>query len=230
MKKAKKAGPKAFGVRLEDCQPATNNKFIPLLVEICCGLVEDMGLEYTGIYRVPGNNAVVSSLQEHLNKGGDINIAEEKWQDLNVVSSLLKSFFRKLPEPLFTDEICLERYEIRDLPDHYFHTLKFLIGHLKTVADHSEKNKMEPRNLALVFGPTLVRNSEDNMTDMVTHMPDRYKIVETLIQHHAWFFCEEHEKDEKTPVDTEDVQPAPNIDHLLSNIGRTLGEASGESP
>lgn len=43
--------------------------------------------------------------------------------------------------------------------------------------------QMEPRNLALVFGPTLVRTSEDNMTDMVTHMPDRYKIVETLIQH-----------------------------------------------
>lgn len=97
--------------------------------------------------------------------------------------------------------------QIRDLPDHYFHTLKFLVGHLKTVADHSDKNKvcvkrlksrlfrnvnlslsscplqMEPRNLALVFGPTLVRTSEDNMKDMVTHMPDRYKIVETLIQH-----------------------------------------------
>lgn len=42
---------------------------------------------------------------------------------------------------------------------------------------------MEPRNLALVFGPTLVRTSEDNMKEMVTHMPDRYKIVETLIQH-----------------------------------------------
>lgn len=42
---------------------------------------------------------------------------------------------------------------------------------------------MEPRNLALVFGPTLVRTSEDNMTDMVTHMPDRYRIVETLILH-----------------------------------------------
>src|SRR4029434_10792641 len=42
---------------------------------------------------------------------------------------------------------------------------------------------MDPRNLALVFGPTLVRTSEDSMTDMVTHMPDRYKIVETLLQH-----------------------------------------------
>ncbi|XP_062874477.1 rho GTPase-activating protein 23 isoform X2 [Trichomycterus rosablanca] len=243
MKKVKKTDPKAFGVRLEDCQPASSHKFVPLIVEICCGLVEEMGLEYTGIYRVPGNNAVVSNLQEQLNKGCDINTADERWQDLNVVSSLLKLFFRKLPEPLFTDDkyndfIEANRMEnpndrlktlkklIHDLPDYYFHTLKFLIGHLKRVADNSDKNKMEPRNLALVFGPTLVRTSEDNMTDMVTHMPDRYKIIETLVQHYAWFFSEEHDKDEKTPEDTEDVQPAPNIDHLLSNIGRTglLGE------
>ncbi|XP_062422273.1 rho GTPase-activating protein 23 isoform X4 [Pungitius pungitius] len=242
MKKAKKAGPKAFGVRLEDCQPGVINKFIPLIVEICCGLVEEMGLEYTGIYRVPGNNAMVSALQDQLNKGCDINPTEEKWQDLNVVSSLLKSFFRKLPEPLFTndkyndfidanrmdstsDRLKTMKKLIRDLPDYYFHTLKFLVVHLKTVADSSDKNKMEPRNLALVFGPTLVRTSEDNMKDMVTHMPDRYKIIETLIQHCNWFFTEEQDKDEKTPVDTQDVQPAPNIDHLLPNIGRT-GEAS----
>ncbi|XP_072522978.1 rho GTPase-activating protein 23 isoform X4 [Salminus brasiliensis] len=245
MKKGKKAGPKAFGVRLEDCPPGANNKFVPLIVEICCGLVEQMGLEYTGIYRVPGNNAMVSTLQDQLNKGMDINTAEERWQDLNVISSLLKSFFRKLPEPLFTDDkyndfIDANRLEdagdrlktmrklIRDLPDHYYHTLKFLIGHLKNVADHSEKNKMEPRNLALVFGPTLVRTSEDNMTDMVTHMPDRYKIVETLILHFAWFFSDGLDKDEKTPEDQRDEQPVPNIDHLLSNIGRTapLGDAS----
>lgn len=46
-------------------------------MEICCGLVEEMGLEYTGIYRVPGNNAMVLLLQEQLNKGVDINPAEE---------------------------------------------------------------------------------------------------------------------------------------------------------
>uniref|UniRef100_A0A672QIE1 Rho GTPase activating protein 23b n=1 Tax=Sinocyclocheilus grahami TaxID=75366 RepID=A0A672QIE1_SINGR len=200
LRKRKKTGPKSFGVRLEDCPSAANNKFVPQIVETCCRLVEEMGLEYTGIYRVPGNSAIVSSLQDQLNKGMDIDTTEEKWQDPNVISSLLKSFFRKLPEPLFTDDkyndfIDANRLEdagdrlktikklIRDLPDHYYHTLKFLTGHLKTVADHSEKNKMEPRNLALVFGPTLVRTSEDNMIDMVTHMPDRYKITETLILH-----------------------------------------------
>lgn len=40
-----------------------------------------MGLEYTGIYRVPGNNAMVSSLQDLLNKGMDIDTAEEvRWE------------------------------------------------------------------------------------------------------------------------------------------------------
>lgn len=32
--------------------------------------------------------------------------------------------------------------QIRDLPGHYYETLKFLVSHLKTIADHSEKNKV----------------------------------------------------------------------------------------
>ncbi|KAF4012541.1 hypothetical protein G4228_002946 [Cervus hanglu yarkandensis] len=240
IKKNKKAAPRAFGVRLEECQPATENQRVPLIVAACCRIVEARGLESTGIYRVPGNNAVVSSLQEQLNRGpGDINLQDERWQDLNVISSLLKSFFRKLPEPLFTDDkyndfIEANRIEdsrerlktlrklIRDLPGHYYETLKFLVSHLKTIADHSEKNKMEPRNLALVFGPTLVRTSEDNMADMVTHMPDRYKIVETLIQHSDWFFSDSEDKGERTPVDDKEPQSVPNIEYLLPNIGRTV--------
>lgn len=35
--------------------------------------------------------------------------------------------------------------QIRDLPGHYYETLKFLVGHLKTIADHSEKNKVGGR-------------------------------------------------------------------------------------
>jgi len=73
-----------------------------------------------------------------------------------VISSLLKSFFRKLPEPLFTNdkyadfieanrkEDPLDRLKtlkrlIHDLPEHHYETLKFLSAHLKTVAENSEK-------------------------------------------------------------------------------------------
>uniref|UniRef100_A0A4W5JSJ3 Rho GTPase activating protein 21 n=1 Tax=Hucho hucho TaxID=62062 RepID=A0A4W5JSJ3_9TELE len=243
-----------FGVRLDDCPPAVTNRFVPLIVEVCCNLVEERGLEYTGIYRVPGNNAAISNMQEELNNKGmnDIDIQDDKWRDLNVISSLLKSFFRKLPEPLFTNEkyadfieanrtvdpverLKLLKRMLHELPDHHYETLKFLSAHLKTVADNSDKNKMEPRNLAIVFGPTLVRTSEDNMTHMVTHMPDQYKIVETLIQHYNWFFTEEGNGEPVTMARYENAvesQPVPNIDHLLNNIGRTAstqGEVS-DSP
>jgi len=54
-------------------------QFVPLIVELCCKLVEDRGLEYTGIYRVPGNNAAISNMQEELNNKGmhDIDIQDD---------------------------------------------------------------------------------------------------------------------------------------------------------
>lgn len=55
---------------------------------MCCGVVEATGLEYTGIYRVPGNNAMVSSLQEHLNKGLDMNSAEEVFAEQTTRNNL----------------------------------------------------------------------------------------------------------------------------------------------
>ncbi|KAG8138882.1 hypothetical protein E2320_001664, partial [Naja naja] len=200
-----------FGVKLVDCPPAESNKYIPRIVEICCKLVEERGLQYTGIYRVPGNNVAISNLQEDLNKGmTDIDLQDDKWRDLNVISSLLKSFLRKLPEPLFTNERYASFIDANRKQDP--------VERLKTL-----KNLMEPRNLAIVFGPTLVRTSEDNMTNMVTHMPDQYRIVETLIQKHDWFFAEDDAEQPFTGVqegDTVESQPVPCIDHLLSNIGR----------
>lgn len=53
--------------------------------------------------------------------------------------------------------------------------------HLKKVVQHSGVNKMEARNLAIVFGPTLVRSGDDNMVTMVTDMSHQCRIVESLI-------------------------------------------------
>lgn len=53
--------------------------------------------------------------------------------------------------------------------------------HLKKIVQHSGVNKMEARNLAIVFGPTLVRSADDNMVTMVTDMSHQCRIVESLI-------------------------------------------------
>lgn len=70
-------------------------------MELCTRIVEARGLEVVGVYRVPGNSAAVTALIEEFNRGIDsVNIDNEKLLDINVISSLLKSFFRRLPEPL----------------------------------------------------------------------------------------------------------------------------------
>jgi len=81
--------------------------------------------------------------------------------------------------------LCL-RLQLHELPDHHFETLKFLLLHLKKVVEHSTANKMEARNLAIIFGPTLVRTADDNMVTMVTDMAHQCQIIELLISHVSW--------------------------------------------
>jgi len=206
---------RTFDVHLEDCPQSANNEQIPQVVDLCCRIVEENGLRFTGIYRVPGNNGTIATLIEELNQKGPEGFDFEqdpRFNELNVVSSLLKSFFRKLPDPLFTNELyddfiamnrksdAQERLNglrrlVHMLPGPHYETLKFLVAHLRKVADCSDVNKMEVRNLAIVFGPTLVRSTiSDNMTTMVTDMSDQCRIVESILQHESFFFVGEHEE------------------------------------
>ena len=43
-------------------------QFVPLIVDMCTQIVEAKGLEMTGVYRIPGNKAAVTLLQEEFNK------------------------------------------------------------------------------------------------------------------------------------------------------------------
>ncbi|XP_045168315.2 rho GTPase-activating protein 21-like isoform X3 [Mercenaria mercenaria] len=207
-----------FGSPLEDCTPSPNNEFVPLVVDLCIQIVEARGLEMIGVFRIPGNKAAVTLLQEEFNKGIEaMNLDHEKWSDVNVISSLLKSFFRQLPEPLIPDDlyqpfIDANRIEdperrmlklkrlIHELPEHHFETFKHLAKHLNKVAQYGDINRMEAKNLAIVFGPTLIRKADDNMVAMVTDMSDHCKIIESIILHYEWFFGS-WENDSYVPTD-----------------------------
>jgi len=204
-------------------------EFVPYLVKLCCDIVSEKGLDVVGIYRVPGNNAAVTYLTEQINKGVDsFALEDQRWQDVNVVSSLLKSFFRKLPNPLFTADmysLFIEaskvdqsarrmdqlRKLVRALPDFHFETLKYVTNHLCQVAEHSSTNKMEVRNLAIVFGPTLVRTSDDNMVSMVTDMSQQCRIIESILSNWEYFFTEDE------VVVKDDVDDSHNLGTDTSN-------------
>lgn len=91
-------------------------------------------------------------------------LSDPKWEDVNVVSSLLKLFIRSLPEPILPNELYgsfIEADKLSDqmhrfmelqsllgkLPQHNYETLKHLIAHLTTVSKNVAVNLMEPRNL-----------------------------------------------------------------------------------
>jgi len=42
---------------------------------------------------------------------------------------------------------------------------------------------MDPRNLAIVFGPSLIRPVDDSMITMVKDMSDQCRITEMIIHH-----------------------------------------------
>ncbi|XP_011140470.1 uncharacterized protein LOC105183805 isoform X6 [Harpegnathos saltator] len=240
-----------FKVPLELC-PRAPDSDVPMIVEICTRIVEARGLEVVGIYRVPGNTAAISQLTDSVNSGfNNVNFQDPRWSDVNVISSLLKSFFRQLPDSLFTAElypmfIDADKIEdpqrrmttirklLRDLPEHHFETLKHLMLHLKKIVEHSETNKMEAKNLAIVFGPTLVRasGSRDNMVTMVNDMSHQCKIVENLLNNVDWFFSEDDLDDLSRlsvnlslPADSCEVEPTSNTNHslLLNNIQKIEG-------
>jgi len=139
---------------------------VPLVVELCAGVVEEKGLENQGIYRVSGNSGSINMMIDELNKD-PVNLSpdNDKWQDVNVVSGLLKLFFRKLPDPLMTDDLYTKVIKanqtenserrmlklkklLHDLPEVNFETFRFLARHLSRIASREEVNKMDARNLA----------------------------------------------------------------------------------
>uniref|UniRef100_A0A5S6QIM6 Rho-GAP domain-containing protein n=1 Tax=Trichuris muris TaxID=70415 RepID=A0A5S6QIM6_TRIMR len=234
-------GSAVFGLQLEDCLTTGETDYVPLIVQLCVKVVEAYGLDTVGVYRIPGNTAAVNTLSASLDQGFEfVEFDDIRWRDVNVVSSLLKAFFRKLPDPLLTSNLYrhfieanrIESHEIRlktlrdlvrRLPKHNYETLRYLMRHLNRVVAHSVINKMEAKNLALMFGPSLVRPSGENMVAMVTHMSDQCKLVESLIVYCDWIFGEETAVEQQR-VDRSSAEVGQLLD-FIGNSERDLKEA-----
>ncbi|KAI0733987.1 RhoGAP-domain-containing protein [Fomitopsis betulina] len=172
-----------FGVSLVDYATARNlhgvegEQGVPKIVRICVKDIDKRGLESEGIYRVSGKHASVRELQHKIERNEaafQLNPVDEVY----AVASLLKMYLRELPEPLFrfplqerlshsedldehrVGDFQLIRGKIRRLPVVHQTTLRILLEHLARVAAHSDKNKMDARNLAIVFATVIFGEDE----------------------------------------------------------------------
>ncbi|XP_039958677.1 uncharacterized protein LOC120773705 isoform X4 [Bactrocera tryoni] len=197
----------SIGVPLKSCPMSKNNEYVPLLVDVCTNIVETKGLGIVGIYRIPGNKAAISELSEQVNKSDfswDRCNTDVRWEDVNVVSSLLKQYIRNLPDALLPcsfyinfieadKKTGLERIKelkelLNTLPRYSYETLKHLIRHLSRVSKNCEVNLMEPKNLAIIFGPSIIRTPNDTLEIAVKDMKHQCRIVELLVTQYDYFF------------------------------------------
>ncbi|XP_047527565.1 rho GTPase-activating protein 21 isoform X4 [Vanessa atalanta] len=230
-----------LGAPLERCPADAETPSVPKAVTLPAQAVEAYGLRTVGVYRVPGNAAGVAALAAALDRGEPPPASDARWADVHVASSLLKAYLRRLPDPILTKHlypafIAADRSPerarelrrlVHALPPAHYETLKYLIQHLRRVVAHSAFNKMEARNLAIVFGPTLVRAASDDMLAMVNDMSSQCRIIESFLTHYDWYFEEEEGSPPAEPPPAADQlspAPAPSRDLLIHNVKKIEGK------
>lgn len=75
------------------------------------------------------------------------------------------------------------KHLLERLPSYSYETLKHLMRHLSRVSRNCHLNLMEPKNLAIIFGPSVVRTSNETLETVVKDMKHQCRIVEALVSH-----------------------------------------------
>uniref|UniRef100_A0A087YES5 Rho GTPase activating protein 27 n=1 Tax=Poecilia formosa TaxID=48698 RepID=A0A087YES5_POEFO len=179
---------------------------VPSFVDKCIKAVERRGLDIDGLYRVSGNLAVIQKLRFKADHAEELDLEDGQWEDVHVITGALKLFFRELPEPLFpfshfNEFVTAIRnpdynsklshiYElVKSLPPVNHDTMKLLFGHLQSdrVIEYGEDNRMTVQNVAIVFGPTLLR-PETETANITMHMVFQNQIVEFILNEYSRLF------------------------------------------
>uniref|UniRef100_A0A9J8C7N5 Rho GTPase activating protein 4b n=2 Tax=Cyprinus carpio TaxID=7962 RepID=A0A9J8C7N5_CYPCA len=161
---------------------------IPLVVESCIRFINLHGLHHEGIFRVPGSQTEVNHIRDAFERGEDPLTDSES--DIDSVAGVLKLYFRGLEKPLFPEESFSQLMELAQIktvvssfPRPVIIVMRYLFAFLHHVSQYSDENMMQPYNLAVCFGPSLLRGSEMD-GDEVTLAPQINDLVKTMIIHH----------------------------------------------
>ncbi|KAJ1797753.1 hypothetical protein LPJ59_002932 [Coemansia sp. RSA 2399] len=240
--------PKSFGVDLAKLMP--DPKVLPLIVEKCLTEIELRGLEEIGIYRVSGAAADVSRLRLLFNTDPEsIDLSHSDFQDINVVSGVTKQFLRELPEPLMTynlydgfinaasiDDYDERLWAIKDLvhalPAANYTVLKRLGEHLERVTDYEEVNHMYGTNLALVFGPSLLRPppGSSSFALAMSNLGHAQSVIKNLILQYHWIFDVEEEAEPMDDGELDSSAGAPDAAAAASSSEDSKQERQQQKP
>ncbi|XP_049872025.1 unconventional myosin-IXAa-like [Pectinophora gossypiella] len=200
---------KVFGMPLGELPTGDSN--IPVVVDRLITTIEMTGLYTEGLYRKSGLSSKVRELRRLLDERPEEGVERLDLYAVHVRASVLKSFFRELPEPLLTfdlyDDFILaaeisdpqERVStiftiLKKLPKPNFDLVERLIFHLARVALGEDHNRMGPNALAIVFAPCILRThkvqpAQDSLHDIARQtacleaiLVDKMRTVRGMLQ------------------------------------------------
>uniref|UniRef100_A0A8C8VV96 SLIT-ROBO Rho GTPase-activating protein 1 n=1 Tax=Peromyscus maniculatus bairdii TaxID=230844 RepID=A0A8C8VV96_PERMB len=198
------------GRRNSHARHQDSGQVIPLIVESSIRFINLYGLQHQGIFRVSGSQVEVNDIKNSFERGENPLADDQSNHDINSVAGVLKLYFRGLENPLFPKErfndliSCIRidnlyeralhiRKLLLTLPRSVLTVMRYLFAFLNHLSQYSDENMMDPYNLAICFGPTLMPVPE--IQDQVSCQAHVNEIVKTIIIHHETIFPDAKELD-----------------------------------
>ncbi|XP_067855078.1 SLIT-ROBO Rho GTPase-activating protein 3 isoform X2 [Heptranchias perlo] len=183
---------------------------IPLVVESCIRFINLYGLQQQGIFRVPGSQSEVNDIKNAFERGEDPLADDHNEHDINSVAGVLKLYFRGLENPLFPKErfldlICSIKIDSAVERTHHIQqivvtlsrtviiVMRYLFAFLNHLSQYSDENMMDPYNLAICFGPTLMPIPDGQ--DPVSCQAHVNEVIKSIIVNHEGIFPSHKELD-----------------------------------
>uniref|UniRef100_A0A8B9R969 SLIT-ROBO Rho GTPase-activating protein 2 n=1 Tax=Astyanax mexicanus TaxID=7994 RepID=A0A8B9R969_ASTMX len=180
-----------------------SSQVIPLMVESCIRFISRHGLHHEGIFRVSGSQVEVNDIKNAFERGEDPLAGDQNDHDMDSIAGVLKLYFRGLEHALFPKEVfhdlmsCVSMENLQErathihkvlltLPTNTLVVMRYLFAFLNHLSQYSEDNMMDPYNLAICFGPTLMSVPEGH--DQVSCQAHVNELIKTIIIHHESIF------------------------------------------
>uniref|UniRef100_A0A8C2GJG6 SLIT-ROBO Rho GTPase-activating protein 2 n=1 Tax=Cyprinus carpio TaxID=7962 RepID=A0A8C2GJG6_CYPCA len=169
----------------------------------CIRFISRHGLHHEGIFRVSGSQVEVNDIKNAFERGEDPLAGDQNDHDMDSIAGVLKLYFRGLENALFPKEVfhdlmsCVSMENLQDravhirkvllsLPSNTLVIMRYLFAFLNHLSQYSDDNMMDPYNLAICFGPTLMSVPEGH--DQVSCQAHVNELIKTIIIHHECIF------------------------------------------
>ncbi|KAL8499598.1 hypothetical protein ACS0TY_019543 [Phlomoides rotata] len=182
------ASASVFGVSAQSMQCSYDqrgNSVPTILLRMQTRLYSEGGLRAEGIFRITAENSQEENVRKQLNKG-----VVPHGIDVHCLSGLIKAWFRELPSGVLdcltpeqvmhcnTEQDCTHLIN-QHLPPTEAALLDWAINLMVDVVDHEHYNKMNARNIAMVFAPNMTQMA-DPLTALI-HAVQVMNFLKTLI-------------------------------------------------